>query len=88
MAEVYDFIIQDLNDAIAEPALPLSPKSTGVLPGKVTRTAAWHVLAKVYLARAGSAAKKADDYKNAYNSATEVINKSGLSLLPDFGQGF
>ncbi|MCD2422599.1 RagB/SusD family nutrient uptake outer membrane protein [Niabella pedocola] len=88
LAAVYDFIIQDLNDAIGTPAFPLSPKSGGVLPGKATKAAALHVLAKVYLARAGSAAKKADDYKNAYTNAMEVINNSGLSLLQDFGQVF
>ncbi|MBO9593343.1 MAG: RagB/SusD family nutrient uptake outer membrane protein [Niabella sp.] len=87
-AEVYDFIIQDLNDAINTAGFPLSPKSAGVLPGKATRAAALHVLAKVYLARAGSGAKKADDYKNAYTNAMEVINNSGLSLLQDFGQVF
>ena len=88
IAEVYDFIIKDLADAIATESLPLSPKTTGVLPGKATKAAARHVLAKVYLARAGSASKKADDYKNAYTQATEVISNGGLSLLPDFGQVF
>ena len=86
---VYDFIIQDLEDAIA--VLPASPKSSGVLPGKATAAAAKHVLAKVYLARAGSSAKKADDYQNAYATATDLINSSaslGLSLLPDFGKVF
>ena len=57
IAEVYDFIIQDLKDAIQ--SLPAGPKSAGVLPGKASAAAAKHVLAKVYLARAGSSAKKA-----------------------------
>jgi starch-binding outer membrane protein, SusD/RagB family len=89
LADVYDFIVQDLKDAIA--VLPASPKSSGVLPGKATAAAAKHVLAKVYLTRAGSAAKKADDYDNAYNTAVDLINNRaslGLNLLPDFGKVF
>ena len=82
-------IIQDLKDAIA--VLPAGPKSNGVLPGKATAAAAKHVLAKVYLTRAGSAAKKADDYQNAYNTAVDIINSRaslGLNLLADYGKIF
>jgi hypothetical protein len=89
MADAYDFIIQDLKDAIA--VLPAGPKTGGVLPGKANAAAAKHVLAKVYLTRAGSSAKQADDYLNAYNTATDLINSSasiGLNLLPDFGKIF
>ncbi|HEY1200515.1 MAG TPA: RagB/SusD family nutrient uptake outer membrane protein, partial [Niastella sp.] len=89
MADVYDFIVQDLKDAIA--VLPAGPKSSGVLPGKATAAAAKHVLAKVYLTRAGSKAKKADDYQNAYNTAVDIINNRaalGLNLLPDFAKVF
>lgn len=87
MAEVYDFIIEDLNEAVK--TLPASPVAGGVMPGKATAAAAKHVLAKVYLTRAGSAAAKADDYKNAYTIASDLINNSaslGLGLLQDFGQ--
>lgn len=87
MADVYTFIIQDLKDAIT--ALPLGPLTNGVLPGKATKAAAMHVLAKVYLTRAGSSAKQADDYKNAYTTATDLINNvapaAGLRLQQDFG---
>ena len=89
IADVYDFIIEDLNAAVA--ALPAGPFAPGVLPGKATAAAAMHLLSKVYLARAGSAAKKADDYRNAYTTATTLINNSaslGLTLLPDFGRVF
>ncbi|HEY9343231.1 MAG TPA: RagB/SusD family nutrient uptake outer membrane protein [Hanamia sp.] len=89
MADAYDFIIQDLKDAIA--VLPAGPKTGGVLPGKANAAAAKHVLAKVYLTRAGSSAKQADDYVNAYNTATDLINSSasiGLNLLPDFAKIF
>lgn len=89
LASVYDLIVQDLKDAIA--VLPAGPNTNGVLPGKVTAVAAKHVLAKVYLTRAGSAVKKADDYQNAYNTAVDIINTRtalGLGLLPDFGSVF
>jgi hypothetical protein len=56
LADVYNFIIQDLKDAIA--VLPPSPKLNNVLPGKATAAAARHLLAKVYLTRAGSPAKQ------------------------------
>lgn len=90
MANVYKLIVQDLTDAMK--VLPASPKSSGVLPGKATKAAAMHLLAKVYLTRAGSTAKQADDYKNAYTVATDLINTvapaSGLALQPDFGNVF
>jgi starch-binding outer membrane protein, SusD/RagB family len=89
LASVYDAIIQDLKDAI--PVLPASPKSNGVLSGKATAVAAKHVLAKVYLTRAGSAAKKADDYQNAYNTAVDILNNKtslGLNLVQDFSKVF
>jgi len=85
-ADVYNFIIQDLKDAIA--GLPASPLATGVLPGKANAAAARHILSKVYLARAGSPAAQASDYQDAYNMATGLISSSaslGLGLLTDFG---
>lgn len=89
MADVYAFIIADLKDAIA--VLPPSPQQDGVLPGKATAAAARHLLSKVYLTRASSAAKQADDYQNAAATAESLIQDApslGLSLLPDFGDVF
>jgi hypothetical protein len=89
LASVYDLIVQDLKDAVA--VLPAGPKSNGVLPGKATAVAAKHVLAKVYLTRAGSSAKKTDDYQSAYNTAVDIINNRatlGLNLLADFSRVF
>lgn len=88
LTEVYDFILQDLQEAIATPSFYSTPKSSGVLPGQATKAAAEHLLAKVYLTRAGSSAKKEDDYLNAYKTAINVINTSGASLLPDFADVF
>jgi hypothetical protein len=90
MADVYDFIVQDLKDAIA--VLPASPLTNGVQPGRATKAAAMHMLAKVYLTRAGSTAKQADDYKNAYTTAIDLITNGapagGLKLQQDFGKVF
>jgi hypothetical protein len=85
-ANVYDFIVQDLIDAIAD--LP-GGLVKDILPGKATKAAALHVLAKVYLTRGGSSAAKTTDYNDAYVTAKSLIdNKAtyGLSLLPDFGK--
>jgi len=84
-ADVYNFIIQDLKDAIT--GLPASPTQGGTAPGKATSAAATHLLAKVYLTRASSSAAASDDYQNAYTLASGLITKSGslgLGLLPDF----
>ncbi len=85
IADVYNFIINDLTDAIA--ALPASPVQNSVLPGKATAAAARHLLTKVYLTRAYSSAKQSDDFQNAFNTAKSLIDNSaslGLGLLPDF----
>jgi hypothetical protein len=89
IADVYQFIIQDLKDAIQ--VLPPSPQLDGVLPGKATGAVARHLLAKVYLTRGYSSAKQADDFKNAAETATSLINDApslGLGLLQDFGDVF
>jgi len=88
-SDVYDFIVQDLQDAIA--GLPASPTQGGVAPGRATAAAARHILAKVYLTRASSPAAHADDYQNAFALASGLITSSaslGLGLLPDFGSVF
>ena len=89
MADAYNLIIKDLKDAIA--VLPAGPKSNGMLPGKASGAAAKHVLAKVYLTRAGSLAKQPNDYQDAYTTATDLLNTAGglgISLLPDFAKVF
>ncbi|MBA4198111.1 MAG: RagB/SusD family nutrient uptake outer membrane protein [Chitinophaga sp.] len=85
MADVYKLIIQDLNDAIA--SLPAGPFTNGLLPGKANAAAARHLLAKVYLTRAGTVAKDPNDYQNAYTTATSLISDKaslGLALQQDF----
>jgi len=67
LADVYNAIIADLTDALANIA------DTPAQPGRVTRATALHILAKVYLTRASSAAKQADDYAKAAQFAEELI---------------
>lgn len=88
LADTYQFIIQDLKDAIVD--LP-GGAIKDQLPGKATKAAAMHVLARVYLTKAGSLAKEATDYENAYQTAKGLIDtraQYGLALLPDFGKVF
>ncbi len=89
LADVYALMIQDLKDAI--PGLPASPKSSGVLAGKASAAVAKHLLAKIYLTRAGSSAKQPTDYQDAYNTANDLITTAagiGLSLQTDFARVF
>lgn len=85
IAKVYELIVKDLTEAI--PGLPASSRTTGLLPGKVNGAAAKHLLAKVYLTRATSSAKQANDYENAYTIAKDIIDRQsqwGLALLQDY----
>ncbi|RWZ87044.1 MAG: RagB/SusD family nutrient uptake outer membrane protein [Hydrotalea sp. AMD] len=54
---------------------------------KLSKAAAYLMLARTYIFRAYSAAKQSSDFANAYNAAMEVINnqaKYGTSLLQNF----
>jgi hypothetical protein len=86
VSDVYAAIINDLEEA----KLVLPP--TTAEPGRVTAAAAYHLLAKVYLARATqSFATPASDYHEAYDNAMELINNNstyGLALLQDFQKVF
>lgn len=85
LADVYALIIKDLNEAIAD--LPAGPRSSGVQVGRTSSAAARHLLAKVFLTKAGSPAKEANDYEQAYTIAKDLIDKKGtygLNLLQDF----
>jgi hypothetical protein len=79
---VYKVIIDDLTFAIAN----LNPTTPDY--GRVTIPAAKHMLAKVYLTRAGSTAKEASDYENAANLAKDVIATGGYKLVDDFSELF
>jgi hypothetical protein len=63
------------------------PDQRPVAAFRLSKAAALHLLAKVYMHRAYSAAKQASDFQNAYNTAMQLINNKeqyGVDLLPDY----
>jgi hypothetical protein len=83
-AEMYTAIIKDLEESL--PALENKAKSADY--GRATKAAAEHLLAKVYLTKATSSVKAADDYSKAATYAQNVISNYGFKLLPDFASVF
>ncbi len=83
-ADMYKAIIADLEGSLAD----LENKKASVDYGRATKAAAEHLLARVYLAKATSTAKAADDYAKAATYASNVINNYGFKLLPDFASVF
>ncbi|HOY20567.1 MAG TPA: RagB/SusD family nutrient uptake outer membrane protein [Haliscomenobacter sp.] len=80
--DIYDAIVQDLEFAIQN--LPINPAQYG----RVAKPAAENLLAMVYLARATSEAKQAQDYAKAAELAKGVISKYNFKLLDDFAKIF
>ena len=76
-SDVYQFIIDELNDAI------------GVLPtaqsdfGRITKRAAQHILSKVYLTRGYESFGSSEDFTQAAQLADAAINGQGLNLSFD-----
>ena len=83
-AEMYAAIIKDLNDAI--PALETKAQSSDY--GRATKAAAETLLAKVYLAKAYSTSKAADDFSKAAELCKTVTTAYGFKLLDDFASVF
>lgn len=78
LSDVYKFIINDLRFATA--SLPNRDQ-----PGRVTTWSAQGMLAKVYLTKAGiSGSRNQTDLDSAAFYAKNVINTSGLMLLPSY----
>lgn len=81
---VYDAIVSDLESV--KLVLSATPRQTG----RASAASAYHLLAKVYLAKATNPRAKADtDYQKAYENAMELIDnqgKYGLALLKDFDE--
>jgi hypothetical protein len=80
---VYKVIIADLTDAVAK--LPVTQPEYG----RVTKGAAQHLLAEVYLNRAyreWNTANKQADFQQALTLATAVIGSGQYSLVPDFAR--
>lgn len=86
--DIYKSIIADLQAALPDlPTVRYSAQANSDY-GRATKAAAEHLLAKVYLTKATSSAKAADDYTNAVTYATNVITNYGFKLLPDFASVF
>ncbi len=78
--QMYTAIIKDLQEALPD----LENKARSGDYGRVTRAAAEHLLARVFLTKATSEAKAADDFAKAATYAQNVINNYGFRLLPDY----
>jgi hypothetical protein len=70
-AEVYEAIIQDLEDAVTD-----LPDERPTAPGHAWKASALHLLAKVYLARGWNSNNNAD-FQEAYNNASDLIDNRG-----------
>lgn len=81
-AEMYAAIIKDMTEAIAD--LP----ATSAQYGRIIKPVAEMGLAKVYLAKAYSAQKAADDFTKAADLCNNVITKYSFKLLDDFASVF
>jgi len=78
LADVYRFIVNDLR--FAATALPTRDQA-----GRVTTWSAQGMLAKVYLTKAGlGGSRSQSDLDSAAFYAKNVINTSGLTLLPSY----
>lgn len=71
--EVYNLIIEDLNDALGK----VSDESYS---GRVTRRSVEHLLAKVYLSRGYESFGSASDFNTAASFADDAIDGQGLNL--------
>ncbi len=80
--DIYAAVTSDLEAAL--PDLPVTPE----VYGRVTKGAAEHLLARVYLTKATSEAAAADDYSKAATYAQNVTKNYSYKLLPDFANVF
>lgn len=81
-AQMYTAIIKDYTEAITD--LPASQNQYG----RATKAAAEMALAKVYLAKAYSTQKAADDFSKAATLCTNVTKNYGFGLQSDFASVF
>ncbi|WP_254423356.1 RagB/SusD family nutrient uptake outer membrane protein [Algoriphagus sp. A40] len=82
ISEIYSAIISDLETAIPD----LEALKASAQYGRVTRPAAQHLLAKVYMTKATSEAASPDDFAKAEPLLKSVISDYGFILLPQFSQ--
>lgn len=81
-AATYDFIIKDLQDAIA--VLPKASAYGATDIGRASRGAAKTLLAKVYMQRVGTGNGTAADWQSALTLLLDVDANEGYSLVPTY----
>lgn len=80
-ADIYSAIIQDCNEAIAEPNLPWETDYDAEDKGHVGKATAYTILTYAYLCRAWENNDNAD-FLNAKNAAMQIIQNGGYTLEP------
>lgn len=80
-AEFYTQILKDLQDVLSS-SLPEKQGASDF--GRASKAAARHLRALVYLTRGYQDYADVNDFKNAYDDAMYVIEKTGHSLLEDY----
>lgn len=80
--EVFNFIISELESI--KDVLP----ANSLEPGRITKGAAEHLLALVYLSRGYTSFAGADDFQKAEQYATNVIESGNYNLLSNFEDVF
>jgi len=90
LAELKTQLYKDLQEAIQEPNLPRASALTSAETGRVTKDAAYALMARAALFFGGLmeqgilSGNAQDEYKVARDAAGEVVRNGQLSLLPDF----
>ncbi len=87
-ADIYKAITSDLESALPDLSAVKASAQAATDYGRATKSAAEHLLARVYLTKATSSAKATDDYTKAATYAQNVIANYGYKLLPDFASVF
>lgn len=87
-ADIYKAITSDLESALPDLSTVKASAQAATDYGRATKSAAEHLLARVYLTKATSSAKADDDYTKAATYAQNVIANYGYKLLPDFASVF
>lgn len=96
--EIYDFIIKEMQEVSDEKTGGLlTAAELNYKPGRVSKSAAWGILARVYLFRAGeyhrdnraaTDAEKTDYYQAAKDYALKVCTNQGHGLAKDYWDYF
>lgn len=95
---IYDFIVKEMSEVADEETGGLkTAKDLNYKPGRISKSTAWGILARVYLFRAGEyhrdkrAATEAETktyYEEALKYAKLVMTKGGHKLAPDYWDYF